>query len=1053
MGTISSGVGLISGINHKDLIDQLMAIESRPKTIIEKHNATLQAQQVAFQAINAKLLGLKSTMSDLATLNTFRATTATSSDESVLTVKTTTSTTPGSYRFTVDRLVSSQQTITSGFADTNTTPLAASTLSFETTAARLDRQTNLDELTMVGEDGFVRGSIRVTDRSGSSAVIDLSKAITVDDVLTAISNASGVKVTARVAGDKLEIVDDSGGAGSLSVAEENGGATAASLGLAGSVAGATLTGSQINSLTDSYLLTRLNDGNGIRLNKVIGQGDFKISQRDGVTSFNVDLRSATTINDVINAINNATGNTSVTAALGADGVSLRLTDASVGADTFRVEEIGNSKAATDLGIATSDGDADGVIGGARVIAAINSKLLKNLNGGLGAGVLGSMQITNRAGASTAVDLSAAQSMYDIVNTINNAGAGITASLNRNGNGLLLTDTSGGTGDLTIADQGASTVAATLNIAGTFSASQVDSDNLQFRYISESTRLDALNGGRGVSRGKLAITTSSGSKQTLTIASGSTITVGDVLNQINSRFAGSITARINDTGDGILLEDIGPGTVAITVEESGSTAAADLGLLGSATTPGADLDGSFERKITIDAVTTMTGATLLSSLNKGSGVRNVTGKVDFRITTADGSTHDVDLDGLTTVQEVIDAIHTASGNKVAVTINSQGTGLNLQDTTTGQGLFKVEAQNNAKTATDLGILTSDSNEDGYLLGTNVVGAVTLDELVTKINDLGAGVRATIINDGSSGRPYRLSLTATNSGLAGAFIFDDGGLGMKATNISQGRNAVVFYGDPAQGGLAITSTTNKLEGTIPGATLELKSASADPVEVVVNRDDELVTSSITSFVDKFNDLIKSINQYDSYNTETQEKGLLLGDSTLSSIKNQLFRMVSSRNTEVTSQFTTLFQVGVKVTNGDTLVLDQARLTAALTKDRSAVEKYFSLKEIETDDDGNQVRDSDGNLVISVGGMAVRMTEALNRFSARSLQSRLDGIDKQVENNKDHIADLEELLAAKRTRLETQFNNMETALSQLQNQSSSLASLASLASSSYSSGSSNG
>ena len=33
MGTITSSVGLVSGINSKDIIDQLMAIEAQPKSV------------------------------------------------------------------------------------------------------------------------------------------------------------------------------------------------------------------------------------------------------------------------------------------------------------------------------------------------------------------------------------------------------------------------------------------------------------------------------------------------------------------------------------------------------------------------------------------------------------------------------------------------------------------------------------------------------------------------------------------------------------------------------------------------------------------------------------------------------------------------------------------------------------------------------------------------------------------------------------------------------------------------------------------------------------
>src|SRR4051794_8473898 len=106
MGTITSGVGLISGINTGQLIDQLIAIDSAPVTSLQQRNQEIQARQVAFQDINAKLLALKLSASSLADPKLFGSTTATSSNPTALTATTSAGATPGTYDFTVSRLVS-----------------------------------------------------------------------------------------------------------------------------------------------------------------------------------------------------------------------------------------------------------------------------------------------------------------------------------------------------------------------------------------------------------------------------------------------------------------------------------------------------------------------------------------------------------------------------------------------------------------------------------------------------------------------------------------------------------------------------------------------------------------------------------------------------------------------------------------------------------------------------------------------------------------------------------------------------------------------------------
>lgn len=1037
MGTISSGIGLISGIDHEDLIDKLMAIEARSQTLVKNRNTVLQSQQTAYQEINAKLLALKLAMSTLTSTKTFRGTTATSSNENVLTATSSYTTTPGTYQFTVSRLVSSQQMITAGFADTNTTPVGAGTLTFESAAAKLERDTKLEELSFIG-GSFQRGSIRITDRSGASAQIDLSQAVSVNDILEAINGAS-VSVTASVSGDSLQITDTSGGTGNLVVANVGAKTTASSLGIAGSVADSTLTGQPINRLTQDTLLSRLNDGNGIRITSGAGMADFQVTQRDGAT-FNVDLTNVATVGDLLKAINTATGNTSVTAAIAASGTGLVLTDVSAGG-TLTVTALNGSGAAADLGILGSDGDGDGVVEGTRVLSALNSKLLKNLNGGAGVR-LGSISITNRLGAVTAVDLSSARSVADVMSLINAAGAGVTVSLNSARNGLLITDTTGGSASNLVISGDA---AADLGLAFNGAASSVNSGNLQLRYVSEGTLLASLNGGAGITRGKFRITDSNGYSATVDLTQGNELTVGDVIEEINSRFAGgTVVARINDHGDGILLEDHGSGLAALKVQESGSTTARDLGILGEAVSAGDNLDGSFEKTITIDAVATLTTDSLLSSLNQGRGVRVVSGKDDFKITNSAGKEISVSLTGVTTIQGVLDAINNDADNDGTVTaeISSTGLGLVLRDRSTGGGSFSVTVLNSSHAAEDLGIV--GSSPAGQIQGSSVVGVTTLQNLVDRINALGAGIRANIINDGSALRPYRLNLTSAREGTAGGFIFDDGGVGLEASELASARDAVVFLGDPGQNGLAITSSTNSLRNTVLGTTIDLHSASSSPVSLTVARDDAAAKAAANELVTKFNDLIDAINKYDSYDAETKTRGLLFGDSTVNTIKQSLLNRLMGRSSDVSGQYTRLSQVGITVGTGEKLSFNADKFASALAADRSAVESLFTYKVVKKDESGNTVFGTDGKPVYESASLGVTLEDLVGRLSDKVLDSRTDGLTDEINSNKERIDYLQTLLDAKRARLETQFNAMETALAQLQGQSQSLTTLSTLASS---------
>jgi flagellar hook-associated protein 2 len=1158
MGTITTGTGLISGIDIAGLIDQLIALEERPKQLVEQRNAVLTAQQTAFQDVNAKLLGLKFNVDSLTGSTTFDATTATTSNESVLTVSSGAGAVPGNYGFTVDRLVSSQQVLTKGFKDIDSTPVGTGTLTFEKGNARLDSKTLLSNLN--GGAGVSRGLIRVTDTSGAVGLIDLSRAVTIDDVIQTINSATNVSVLASVNGDGLTLTDNTGlPAGNITVTDVGTTGTATSLGIVGTSATGTITGTDMNFLGDDTRLAAINDGIGIDIRD--SSSEFTIYGGDN-TAYTIDLISEVTLGEVIQTINTATGG-AITAAIAADGVSLTLTDTGSGGANFRVEAgATGSTAAADLGLSGDDADGDKQINGNRIIAGINSKLLSKLNGGQGLGGTtalvsqltvgtpltdlfngvgldtsnnalfemsitardgtakffnfdvyntagdlvnavnaafvggeitmsfsgnafvitdntgaggnlkiaqpgtatavtdlgltidaavnsvtgidtnpvptlttqsgaGQVSIQDRAGAVFTADLTAAKSVSDVITGINaaavTAGAGITAALNRAGTGITVTDTTGGTGSLIVSDTTGAT-ATNLNLAGTFAADEVDSGNLQYQYITTGTSLSSI----GFVKGKVLITDSSGASATVSLQETEQ-TIADVLQDING-LGLAINARVNDNGDGIILEDTNAGTqsVAIKVEEAGSGTAASLGILGEATNPGDDLDGSFEKTVGYTSGT-MTGATLLTALKSGNGIDFETANPDFSITTADGNSFNVDITaGDVTVQDLIDNINTASGGSVTVSIHADGTTLTLIDNTSGAGQLSFAALNGSSALSDLGF-KDDNDGNGQTASGTLVQVTTLRDLADLINDADVGVGAAIINDGSAGAPFRLIFSAKDSGSAGAFVFDDGGANFKASTFSEAQDAVVFFGstDPAKAQI-ITSTSNTLEGVIPGATIDLLATSDQPVQVTVAQDDQAAVGAAQTFVDGFNTLMTTIDTYDSFNSDTEERGLLLGDSALVQLKSRLYSSIITRSRDLSGSFTSLAEVGITVGSGATLKLDSAKFQAALNTDRDAVTNLFTFKETGTD--------ANGDTVTTAKGVGVAIDELLERLTDTEtgiIESRVASIDLQLGLNQDRIDQLDAALLIKRARLEAQFVAMERALAQLQGQSSALAS----------------
>src|SRR5437879_1903412 len=128
MGRITSSIGLVSGINTSQIIDELVSLDSTPVTQLQKQVSTNNAQKAAYSDLLTQLQALKTVGDTLSNSNTFAASTAKSSDENVLTATAGNNAAVGSYQFQVAQLVSSQQSVTKGFSDPNQTKVGAGTI-------------------------------------------------------------------------------------------------------------------------------------------------------------------------------------------------------------------------------------------------------------------------------------------------------------------------------------------------------------------------------------------------------------------------------------------------------------------------------------------------------------------------------------------------------------------------------------------------------------------------------------------------------------------------------------------------------------------------------------------------------------------------------------------------------------------------------------------------------------------------------------------------------------------------------------------------------------
>jgi flagellar hook-associated protein 2 len=924
MGVISANTGLSSGINISGTISKLMAIDSQPVTALTTTDTTLTNEETAVSQLSAMLLSVQDITQTLGQASTWGSQTATSSDPTALGATVTGSPTAGTYQYTPLQTAQSQQLLSSGFQSA-TTALGGGTLTFRY-GNTVDQGVSLDDIN--GGKGFTPGEIRITDGSGASAVIDLSAAQNIDDVLQAINGAGTIDVAASTDDGQIVLTDNSGGSGTLQVQEVDGGATAASLGLTDltpvTSGSNSYAGGNILTLSANLQLGALNDGLGVQTN-ASSLGDIHYTLHDG-TQGTIDLSGISddsTLGDVVQQINSqlmTQTDGKLQVSIPTDGDSLVLTDTTAAANptgTLSITNALGSTAASNLGLAVDATGGPDTVAGSPILGGLQTVLLANLNGGQGLGPLGDMTLTDGDGKPVTVDLSTAATLQDVIDDINQAAAGkadITAEVNAAGDGIQLVDTSGGTQPLTVAnvDDGLDTAVklgfATASGPGTSSTGVLNSGDMHLQSVSQNTLLSSYNGGAGVAPGSFQVTDTDGNTATIDVTAGEM--VGDVINAINRNTTG-VHAAINSTGDGIVLTDTarGPGTLSVT--EGDSTTAADLNLLGG--------EGPVDGVQTIDGSTTRT------------------------ITLKAGDT-------LTTLQN-------------------------------------------------------------------------------DINNLGAGLSAGIITDSSS-NPYRLSLTATQSGQAGNMIVDASQIsGMSLEEMAQGQNALLELGSGGSnsGGpnapVVVSSSSNTFAGVLPGVSLQVNSAGGQPVSVTVGNDGTNISSNLQTLVTNYNNFRSQLTTDTAYNTTTETGAVLSDDGSALELDTQLSQLLT-RTFASNGPVQSLADVGITVQSDGTLSFNQNQFDSAWASDPTAVQQMFTAAKT---------------------GVSAQFDTLINQLAGPTdslLSTRATALQNEISDNQSTITQMNSRLTNEQDLLYTEFYDMDLTIGKLKNTQSVISTITGIA-----------
>lgn len=309
-----------------------------------------------------------------------------------------------------------------------------------------------------------------------------------------------------------------------------------------------------------------------------------------------------------------------------------------------------------------------------------------------------------------------------------------------------------------------------------------------------------------------------------------------------------------------------------------------------------------------------------------------------------------------------------------------------------------------------------------------GEDTLAVIRDKINACGAGVTASIVNDASGSR---LAIRSRESGEDNGFritVADDDGIGGDAGGLSM----LAF--DPAAGpsqmseaqaaanaaltinNIPINSASNTLSDVLDGLTVRVSRLTTGPVDLSVNRDNETIKKTITSFADAYNSLVKLMREQTAYNETAKTAGTLQGDSTAVGLMNKLRAMVGG-SSGATTAFTRLSEVGLEPQRDGTLLINGSKLDSALGR-------IDELKAVFSRDADGTANDGFGTLLRQFADLTLGADGAITTRQ-ESLRTRIDGIAERTAKMEDRLQLTEKRLREQYTKLDS---NM-AALSSLQ------------------------
>ena len=305
------------------------------------------------------------------------------------------------------------------------------------------------------------------------------------------------------------------------------------------------------------------------------------------------------------------------------------------------------------------------------------------------------------------------------------------------------------------------------------------------------------------------------------------------------------------------------------------------------------------------------------------------------------------------------------------------------------------------------------------------------MVDAINAANLGVKASMVNTGTTDSPaYKVVLTGA-SGASGAFtataLKTDGtaldGTGASfATTLQSATDAEVKVN-----GVNYKRSTNAITDVLTGATLNLKATTSAEDSVSLTRDTTTLVSKFEKVVTAYNDAQSLLKEVTNPKSTLDTYGAtLVGDATIRSVAGRLRNAFMGTSSTPGTSVNQLWQMGISFDATGVMKLDSTKLNTALTNNFDDVVKSLT---------GNY--DDLSKYSPARAGFFGDATYKINAMVSPTgiLASQSDSVTKQTTGYKESLTKLDTRMQTLLSRYNKQFASMQSFVGNANSQKTSL------------------